>query len=84
MKNIYTVAKQAIWHSETVLLGTRKGPFGTMKRSVLERKMVCMGNGLIINGIEGKRKWMRIMKYFNIWMEVRGYERSSPKLLIRS
>jgi hypothetical protein len=72
VKNIYTVAKQAIWHSEKVRLGTRKGPFGTMKRSVLEREMACMGNVLIINVIEDKRNGMRIMKYFNIWMEGRG------------
>ena len=64
MKNIYTIAKHAIWHSETVLLGTRNGPFGTMKRSVLEREMACMVNVLIIKGIEGERNWMRIMKYF--------------------
>ena len=46
-----------------------------MKRSVLERKKACMGNVLIINGIGDKRNWMRIMKYFNIWMGGRRYEK---------
>ena len=55
-KYLYTIPKHIISASQTARFSLRNGPFCILKRTVLERKMACISNPLIINGIRRRHE----------------------------
>ena len=66
----YTIPKQTISACETDCFSLRNGPFGVLKRTVLERQMACISNPLIINAVQRLNKTQNIMIYFYILLPV--------------
>ena len=64
-KNLYTIPKHTISASQTVRFSLRNGPFCVLKRAVLERKMACVSNLLIINVVQRRPNRRNNMNYFN-------------------
>ena len=69
-KYLYTIPKHTISASQTVRFSLRNGPFRVLKRSVLERKKVCISNPLKINAVQRWRNRRNNMNYFNNLLSV--------------
>jgi len=52
LKYIYTIPICIISARKTVHFSLRNGPFGILKRAVLQRKMICISNLLIVNIVQ--------------------------------
>ena len=69
----YTISKHTISACETVHFSLRNGPFGILKRTVLERKMACIRKPLIINVVQRWNKTQSNIIYFYILLPVFNY-----------
>lgn len=70
LKYIYIIPKRTISAFKTAHFSSRNGPFGVLKRPVLQRKMACIGNLLIISRLRGWNEVQNNMIYFYILLSV--------------
>ena len=70
LKYVYTIPEPIIWASQTDRFSLRNGPFRVLKRAVLQRQMVCIGNSLIINIIQRRYEGLYDVNYFYITLPV--------------
>ena len=69
-KYLYTIPKHTISASQTARFSLRNGPFCVLKQTVLERKMACISNPLIINVIQRRHNRRNNMNYLNNLLSV--------------
>ena len=66
LKYIYIIPKRTISAFKTAHFSSRNGPFGVLKRPVLQCKMACISNLLIISEVRGWDETQNNMIYFYI------------------
>ncbi len=62
-KNLNSISIRSVSRSQTVRFASLNGPFGSLKRTVLEREMACIANQLNIKQLQSRFIPLLITKY---------------------